>query len=106
MAAQTPEENKLKEELADSSPIPQDPPAKAKQTAAEARQELSDLKASALANLQKLTKAEVKLQKVRTLVKSDGSPGMSLQQDHYRLTNIVRDIRKLLDVEVDQVSGG
>lgn len=82
------------------------PPAKKKPTAAETRKELEDLRTSALATRQRLTAAEVTAQRARTILKSEGTPGMSLQQDHYRLTNMVRDLRKLLQVEPEEITGG
>ena len=95
---------------ADSSPTLQDPPAKGtstkKPTAAEVRAELSDLKESAAASRQKLTQHEITFQKARNLLRSEGTPGMTMQQDHYRLAQMVAELRKLFKVEPEEVSGG
>ena len=76
-----------------------------KPTPTQVKQELEDLKASATATRQRLTQAEVKLQRARTILKSDGSPGMTLTQDHYRLSQMVEQLRKLLDV-AGEIEGG
>ena len=76
-----------------------------KPTPTELKAELEALRESAGAARQRLTKSEVTLQKARTILKSDGTPGMSLSQDHYRLSQMVADLRKLLDV-AGEVEGG
>lgn len=76
-----------------------------KQTAAEARRELADLKESAAATRQRLTKAEIQAQKARTILKKEASPGMSLQQDHYRLNGMIQDLRKLFEVDPEPIGG-
>lgn len=92
---------------AESSPTTKEAPAKAKKpTAAETRKELEDLRQSAETTRQRLTKSEITRQRARTILKSEGTPGMSLQQDHYRLTNMIRDLRKLFEVEPEEISGG
>ena len=69
-----------------------------KPTPTELKAELEDLRESAATTRQRLTKSEVTLQKARNILKSDGSPGMTLTQDHYRLSQMVAELRKLLDV--------
>lgn len=49
---------------------------------------------------------EVKIQKARDILKDEGTPGVTMQQDHYRLAMMVKDLRKLLNVVPDEVSGG
>lgn len=77
-----------------------------KQTAAEARKELSDLRESALATRQKLTQSEITFQKARSILRGEGTPGLTMQQDHYRLAQMVKDLRKLFRVEAEEISGG
>ena len=88
-------------------PAKQDPPTDTttptttktkKPTPTELKAELEDLRESAATTRQRLTKSEVTLQKARNILKSDGSPGMTLTQDHYRLSQMVAELRKLLDV--------
>jgi len=83
-----------------STPPPNDPTEKAKKpTPTQVKAELEDLKASAMATRQKLTQAEINLQKVRTILKSDGRPGMNIMQDHHRLSQQVAEARKVLGIE-------
>ena len=48
---------------------------------------------------------EVKIQKAKTLLKTEGTPGMTMNQDHYRLKTMVDDLRKLFDVTPEQIGG-
>ncbi len=86
-----------------TSPPPEsspEAPAKTKKpTPTQLKAELEDLRASALKSRQQLTKAEVTLQQVRTAVKSDGQPGLTMNQDHYRLKQQIDAVRKILGVE-------
>lgn len=94
------------QELADSSPTPQEAPEKPKkQTAAEARKELEDLKQVSAARMSRVRDLEVQAQKARTILKAEGSPGMTMNQDHYRLKSMIEDLRKLLQVEPEQIGG-
>lgn len=76
-----------------------------KPTPTQVKAELEDLKVSAAATRQRLAQSEIKLQKARTILKSDGTPGMTLTQDHYRLSQMVEQLRKLLDV-AGEIEGG
>jgi hypothetical protein len=49
---------------------------------------------------------EVQNQKARNILKSEGTPGMTMTQDHYRLAQMVKDLRKLFDVVPEEISGG
>ena len=49
---------------------------------------------------------EVQTQKARSILKAEGTPGMTIQQDHYRLAQMVKKLRKLLDVQPEEISGG
>lgn len=82
-------------------------PAKGKKpTAAETRAELADLQESAAVTRQKLTQSEITFQKARSILRDEGTPGTTLQQDHYRLAQMVKDLRKLFRVEPEEISGG
>ncbi|UOW93115.1 hypothetical protein SEA_NOSHOW_47 [Mycobacterium phage NoShow] len=92
---------------AGSSPTTKEAPAKAKKpTLAETRAELEDLRSSAATTRQKLTQSEITFQRARTILRNEGTPGLSMQQDHYRLQTMISDLRKLFRVEPDEVSGG
>lgn len=73
-------------------------------SAAQIRKELEELKPVAAARQIRIRDLEMKLQKARTLLKSDGPVGGSIQSDHYRLYNIIKDLRKLLDIKEQDIS--
>ena len=60
--------------------------------------ELEALKEVATARMTRIRDTEILLQKIRTAIKSDGRPGMSLSQDHFRLKSQLDAVRKLLNV--------
>lgn len=76
-----------------------------KQTAAEARKELSDLQNVSAARMIRIRDLEKERQRAKDILKSEGTPGMTLQQDHYRLKTMVDDLRKVLDVKPEQIGG-
>lgn len=79
---------------------------KTKPTLTEVQAELTDLKESASATRQRLTQSEITYQKARSILRSEGTPGMTMQQDHYRLAQMVSELRKLFKVEPEEISGG
>ena len=60
--------------------------------------ELEALKEVATQRMTRIRDTEILLQKIRTAIKSDGRPGMSLSQDHFRLKTQLDGVRKLLGV--------
>lgn len=94
------------EQLPDSSPTTTEAPAKpAKKTAAQTRQELEDLKQVSAARMIRIRNLEVTAQKARDVLKSEGTPGMTMTQDHFRLKGMVDELRKILDVKPEQIGG-
>lgn len=89
-----------------SSPTTPEATAKAKTpTAKEVREKLAALEPVAAARMIRIRELEVTAQRARTALKSEGTPGMTMQQDHYRLSQIVADLRKLFDVTPEQIGG-
>ncbi|AZS06603.1 hypothetical protein SEA_JACOREN57_36 [Mycobacterium phage JacoRen57] len=74
-------------------------------TAKEARDKLAALEPVAKERMLRIRDLEVKLQKARTLLKSEGTPGMTMNQDHFRMKGMIEDLRKLLDVTPEQIGG-
>lgn len=92
---------------ADSSPTTTEAPAKGKKpTAAETRKLLEDLQPVAAARMVRIRELEVEKQRAKTVLKQTGTPGMTLQQDHYRISEQLKEVRKILGVVLDEVSGG
>lgn len=67
-------------------------------TPTQLKAELEALKEVAGQRMTRIRDTEILLQKVRTAIKSDGKPGLSLSQDHFRLKTQLDAVRKLLDV--------
>lgn len=79
-------------------------PAKAKTpTAKEVRAKLADLEPVAAARMIRIRELEVQAQRARTLLKTEGTPGMTMNQDHFRLKTMVDDLRKLFQVEPNEI---
>lgn len=90
---------------ADSSPTTTEAPAKAKKpTPTEIRKELEDLKPVAAARMMRIRTLEVQAQRCRDLLKDDGRPGMTMNEDHHRLAEIVKGLRKILNVTPGEVT--
>lgn len=53
----------------------------------------------------RIRELEVTAQRARQVLKSEGTPGMSLQQDHYRMKGMIEELRKILDVKPEQIGG-
>ena len=98
---------RVKKSTPDTSQTPSGPLAKAKPpTVKEVRAELADLKDSAAASRKQLTQHEITFQRARAILRNEGTPGMTMNQDHFRLAQMVADLRKLFKVEPEEVSGG
>ena len=69
-----------------------------KPTPTQLKAELEALKEVATARMTRIRDTEILLQKIRTAIKSDGRPGMSLSQDHFRLKTQLDEVRNLLGV--------
>ena len=69
-----------------------------KPTPTQLKAELEALKEVATARMTRIRDTEILLQKIRTAIKSDGRPGMSLSQDHFRLKTQLDGVRRLLGV--------
>lgn len=69
-----------------------------KPTPTQLKAELEALKEVATQRMTRIRDTEILLQKIRTAIKSDGRPGMSLSQDHFRLKTQLDGVRKLLGV--------
>jgi hypothetical protein len=94
------------ETTADQLQTTPEAPEKAKTpTAKEVRAKLADLEPVAAARMIRIRELEVTAQRARQVLKSEGTPGMTLQQDHYRLSQMVQDLRKILDVKPEQIGG-
>jgi hypothetical protein len=88
------------------SPTTKEAPAKAKKpTPTQVKAELEDLKAVANQRQQRIRDTEIKIQRCRDILKKEGTPGMSLVQDHYRLKGMVDDLRQLLNVVPEDIGG-
>lgn len=74
---------------------------KPRKTVAAVSAELTDLQEVAATRQTRIRDLEVQIQKIRDLVKTQPVPNSTLQQDHYRLSNVVTDIRKLVGLPVD-----
>ena len=74
-------------------------------TAKEAREKLAALEPVAAARMVRIRDLEVKIQKAKTILKSEGTPGMTMNQDHFRLKGMVEDLRKLFEVEPEEIGG-
>ncbi len=77
-----------------------------KPTPTQLRKELEDLQRVSAARMTRVRDLEVQAQKARNILKSEGTTGLTLQQDHYRLAQMVGELRKLLDVKPEEISGG
>ncbi|AGI12308.1 hypothetical protein FF47_39 [Mycobacterium phage FF47] len=74
---------------------------KPRKTVAAVSAELNDLQDVAKTRQTRIRDLEIQIQKIRDLVKTQPAPNSTLQQDHYRLSNVVKDIRKLVGLPVD-----
>lgn len=82
-----------------------DPSKPKKQTPTELKKELEELGRVAGERQTRIRDTEIKIQKVRDLIKTDGPPGLTMQQDHHRLSEAVNAIRKILDIKVVEYEG-
>lgn len=69
-----------------------------KPTPTQLKAELEALKEVATQRMTRIRDTEILLQKIRAAIKSDGRPGMSLSQDHFRLKTQLDGVRRLLGV--------
>lgn len=69
-----------------------------KPTPTQLKAELEALKEVATQRMTRIRDTEILLQKIRMAIKSDGRPGMSLSQDHFRLKTQLDGVRRLLGV--------
>lgn len=76
-----------------------------KPTPTQVKKELEDLKVVAGDRQLRIRKTEEKIQRVRDILKTDGDPGLTMTQDHYRLKTAVDQIRKILEIEVEGRDG-
>ena len=72
-----------------------------KPTPTQIKAELEDLKESTQNLRTRQRDTEVLIQRVKNVLKDEGTPGASIIQDHYRLKNMVDDCRKILGVEAE-----
>lgn len=74
-----------------------------KKTPTELKAELTDLQEAA--NLQKAKTRDLlmQIQSARDILKNNGTIGTSIQQDHYRLQQMVLNLRKVLDVKEEEL---
>lgn len=72
---------------------------KPRKTVAAVSAELTDLQETAASRMTRIRDQEIQIQKIRDLVKTEPSPGHTIQQDHYRLTQVIAEIRKLVGIK-------
>ena len=89
---------------APSSP-PQKSSKSSKPTPTQLRAENEDLKKIAKERMIRIRDTEIKIQQAKTILKSEGTPGISMTQDHFRLSQMVDNLRKLFDVAPELDNG-
>lgn len=77
-----------------------------KQTPTQVKAELADLQTLSAARMRRIRDLEVEKQKAKDVLKDDGTPGLTLQQDHYRMKQMIEQCRKILGVVPEQITGG
>ena len=82
------------------------PPAGKKPTPTQLKAENEDLRTALEKRTRDLRDREILLQRARDLLKSEGTPGMSMNQDHFRLSSMVKELRTLLEVDPEEIYGG
>lgn len=89
------------------SPTPQEAPVKEKKkTPTEVKKELEDLQRVSAARMVRLRDLEAEKQKAKDILKREGTPGMTIEADHYRMAEQIKQLRKLLDVKPEEISSG
>ena len=77
-----------------------------KPTPTQVKAELEDLKESTRALRAQARDREILIQRAKDILKQEGTPGMSMNQDHHRLATQVKELRKLLEVNPEEIYGG
>ena len=74
-----------------------------KKTPTELKAELTDLQEVANQQKAKTRDLLMQIQSARDILKNNGTIGVSIQQDHYRLQQMVLNLRKVLDVKEEEL---
>ena len=74
-----------------------------KKTPTELKAELADLQEAANQQKAKTRDLLMQIQSARDILKNNGKIGTSIQQDHYRLQQMVLTLRKVLDVKDEEL---
>lgn len=74
-----------------------------KKTPTELKAELTDLQEAANQQKAKTRDLLMQIQSARDILKNNGTIGVSIQQDHYRLQQMVLNLRKVLDVKEEEL---
>lgn len=74
-----------------------------KKTPTQLKAELEDLQEAANTQKAKTRDLLMQIQSARDILKDNGTIGVSIQQDHYRLMQMVNQLRKVLDVKEEEL---
>ena len=74
------------------------PPAGKKPTPTQLKAENEDLREALQKRTTTLRDREILLQKARDILKSEGTPGMSMNQDHFRIAGMIKEKQSAQDI--------
>lgn len=80
-----------------------DKTSEAKKTPTQLKAELADLQTAANDQKTKTRDLLMKIQSAKDILKDNGTVGISMTQDHYRLQQMVNKLRKVLDVKDEEL---